>query len=66
MEKLSNIRENTSDLTHKVGYFNNKINQKLYSLEEEKEYVKLQKLLTNVDKTKQKLGKKISKKKGEK
>ena len=65
-KKLSNIRENTSDLTLKVGYFNNKINQKLYSLEEEKEYVKLQKLLTNVDKTKQKLGKKISKKKGEK
>ncbi len=65
-KKLSNIRENTSDLTHKVGYFNNKVNEKLYSLEEEKEYMKLQKLLTNLDKTEQNLGKKLSKKKGEK
>ena len=65
-KKLDNIRENTSDLTHKIGYFNNKVNEKLDSLEEDKEYVKIQKLLTNLDKTSQKLGKKISKKKGDK
>ena len=62
-KKLDNIRGNTSDLTHKIGYFNNKVNEKLDSLEEDKEYVKIQKLLTNLDKTSQKLGKKISKKK---
>jgi hypothetical protein len=64
-KKLNNIRENTSDLTHKVVYFNNKINEKLDSLEEDKEYIKLHKLLTNLNKTNQKLGKKISKKKGD-
>ena len=65
-KKLDNIRGNTSHLTHKVGYFNNKVNEKLDNLEEDKDYIKIQKLLTNLDKTNQKLGKKISKKKGDK
>ena len=64
-KKLDNIRGNTSHLTHKVGYFNNKVNEKLDNLEEDKEYIKIQKLLTSLDKTNQKLGKKISKKKGD-
>ena len=43
-KKLDNIRVNTSDLTYKVGFFSNKVNDKLNSLEEDKEYVKIQQI----------------------
>jgi hypothetical protein len=64
-EKLTNIRETNTDLTHKVGYLNNEINEKSNRLETQTESIKLQKLLMDIEKKKNKLQKITSKVKGE-
>jgi hypothetical protein len=64
-EKLINLRENNTDLTHKVGYLNNEINAMSNRLETQTESIKLQKLLMDIEKKKNKLQKITGKVKGE-
>ncbi len=63
-EKLTHIRENTSDLMHKTGYLNSEINERVNRLEAKTEYIKLQKLLMDIEEKEKNLEKKTSKAKG--
>ncbi len=63
-EKLTKIRENTSDLMHKAGYLHNEINERVTRLEAQTEYAKLEKLLMDIEKKEQELEKKTGKKGG--
>ena len=63
-EKLTNIRETTSDLMHKAGYLHSEINERVNRLEAKTEYAKLQKLLLDIEKKEEELEKKTSKVKG--
>ncbi len=62
-EKLSDIREITSDLMHKLLYFNSNIDEKVNRLEAKRESVNLQKLLMDIDKREKELNKKTGKNK---
>jgi len=57
-ERLSEIRKNTSDLMHKAGYLHSEINERVTRLEAQTEYLKLQKLLQDIDKKEKELDKK--------
>jgi hypothetical protein len=57
-EKLSGIRGNTSDLMQKAGYLNSEINERMTRLEARTEYLKLQKLLNDIEKKEKELEKK--------
>lgn len=57
-EKLSSIRGNTSDLMQKAGYLNSEINERMTRLEARTEYLKLQKLLNDIEKKEKELEKK--------
>ena len=48
-EKLTNIRENTSSLMNKAGYLHGEINERVNRLEAKTEYIKLQKLLMDIE-----------------
>ena len=48
-ENLTNIRENTSNLMHKAGYLHGEINERVNRLEAKTEYIKLQKLLFDIE-----------------
>jgi len=48
-EKLSKIRENTSNLMNKTGYLHSEINERVNRLEATTEYFKLQKLLKDIE-----------------
>ena len=48
-ENLSMIRNSTSNLIQKAGYLNSEINERVDRLEATSEYIKLQKLLMDID-----------------
>ena len=54
-EKLSQIRKNTSDLMHEVGFLHSEISERLARLEAQSEYKKLQKLLNEIEEKEKKL-----------
>ena len=60
-EKLTNIRSTTSDLMHKTGYLHNEINERVNRLEAQSEYVKLKKLLLDIEIKEKELDKKTGK-----
>jgi len=57
-EKLSQIKENTSDIMLKAGYINNEINERVNHIESTTEYMKLQKLLKDIENKEKELNKK--------
>ena len=65
-EKLSHIKENTTDLMTKVGYIRNEINKRVDHLDTTTEYKKLQKLLKDIDEKEKELEMKTNKFKYEK
>ena len=60
-ENLSMIRNNTSNLIQKAGYLNNEINERVDRLEATSEYIKLQKLLMDIDEKEKEFEKKTGK-----
>jgi hypothetical protein len=60
-EKLTSIRSTTSDLMHKTGYLHNEINERVNRLEAQSEYVKLKKLLLDIETKEKELDKKTGK-----
>ena len=63
-KKLTNIRENTSNLMHKAGYLHGEINERVNRLEAKTEYIKLQKLLMDIGEKEKELENKSKKSKG--
>jgi hypothetical protein len=63
-EKLSKIRENTSNLMSKTGYLHSEINERVNRLEATTEYFKLQKLLKDIEEKEMEFEKKTGKIKG--
>ncbi|WP_048191074.1 hypothetical protein [Methanobacterium sp. SMA-27] len=63
-EKLTTIRENTSNLMHKAGYLHGEINERVNRLEAKTEYIKLQKLLMDIEEKEKELEEKTGKSKG--
>lgn len=63
-EKLTHIRENTSNLMNKAGYLHSEINERVNRLEAKTEYIKLQKLLLDIGEKEKELEKKTSKSSG--
>ena len=59
-EKLSQIKENTSDIMLKAGYINNEINERVNHIESTTEYMKLQKLLKDIENKEKELNKKTN------
>lgn len=57
-ERLSEIRKNTSELMNQAGYLHGEINERVTRLEARTEYLKLQKLLQDIEKKEQELDKK--------
>jgi hypothetical protein len=57
-ERLSKIRKNTSELTNQAGYLHGEINERVTRLEVRTEYLKLQKLIMDIEKKEQELDKK--------
>jgi uncharacterized protein YoxC len=49
-ESLANIRRNTSDIMHKVGYLHSEIGERVALLEAKAEYGNLQKLMKDLEK----------------
>ena len=60
-ERLSDIRKSTSDLMHQAGFLRSEINERVTRLEARTEYLKLQKLLQDIEKKEQELDKKSGK-----
>jgi hypothetical protein len=60
-ERLSEIRKSTSELMHQAGYLHGEINERVTRLEARTEYLKLQKLLQDIEKKEQELDKKTKK-----
>jgi hypothetical protein len=60
-EKLSQIKENTTDLMTKVGYVRNEINERVNHIDTTTEYKKLQKLLKDIDEKEKELEMKTNK-----
>lgn len=60
-ENLSMIRNNTSNLIQKAGYLNSEINERVDRLEATSEYIKLQKLLREIDEKEKEFEKKTGK-----
>jgi hypothetical protein len=58
-EQLANIRRNTSDIMHKVGYLHSEISERVALLEAKAEYGKLQKLMKDLEKKEGDLDKKV-------
>ena len=49
-ERLSGIRKNTTEIMNKTGYLHSEINERVTHLEARTEYLKLQKLLLDIEK----------------
>ena len=60
-DRLSDIRKSTSDLMHQAGFLHSEINERVTRLEARTEYLKLQKLLQDIEKKEQELDKKTGK-----
>lgn len=60
-EKLSSIRKSTSELMNQAGYLHSEINERVTHLEARAEYLKLQKLLQEIEKKEQDLDKRSKK-----
>jgi hypothetical protein len=60
-ERLSEIRKTTSDLMHQTGYLHSEVNERVTRLEARTEYIKLQKLLQDIEKKEKELDKKTGK-----
>lgn len=58
-EELANIRRNTSDIMHKVGYLHSEISERVALLEAKAEYGKLQKLMKDLEKKEKNIDKKV-------
>ena len=58
-EELANIRRNTSDIMHKVGFLHSEIGERVARLEAKAEYGKLQKLMKDLEKKESDLDKKV-------
>ena len=56
-EKLSGIRKNTTELMNNTGYLHSEINERVTHLEVRTEYLKLQKLLLEIEKKEAELDK---------
>ncbi len=56
-QKLSQMKESTSDIMLKAGYINNEINERVDNLESTTEYIKLQKLLKDIENKEKELDK---------
>lgn len=61
-DRLSDIRKSTSDLMHQAGFLHSEINERVTRLEARTEFLKLQKLLHDIEKKEQELDKKTGKK----
>jgi len=61
-ESLANIRQNTSNIMHKVGYLHGEIGERVALLEAKVEYGKLQKLLNDLNKKEKDIDKKADNK----
>ncbi|MGC9517118.1 MAG: hypothetical protein ACP5C3_05395 [Methanomicrobiales archaeon] len=49
-KNLAQIRQNTSELMHKIGYLHSEINERVTRLEAQTEYKKLQHMLVDIEK----------------
>ena len=58
-EQLANIRRNTSDIMHKVGFLHGEISERVALLEAKAEYGKLQKLMKDLEKKEKDIDKKF-------
>ncbi|MGZ7134399.1 MAG: hypothetical protein ACXVHY_00840 [Methanobacterium sp.] len=58
-ESLSKIRQNTSDIMHKVGYLHGEIGERVALLEAKAEYGKLQRLMKDLEKKEMDIDKKF-------
>ncbi len=58
-ESLSNIRQNTSDIMHKVGFLHSEISERVALLEAKAEFGKLQKLMKDLEKKEKDIDKKL-------
>lgn len=56
-ERLFKIRKTTSELTQKAGYLHNEISERVTRLEARTEYLKLQKLLLDIERKERELDK---------
>ena len=63
-ERLGNIRKETSDIMHKVGFLHSELSERMARLEAQAEYGKLKKLMNDLEKKEQELDKKIESGKG--
>ncbi|MBM4240750.1 MAG: hypothetical protein FJ150_03690 [Euryarchaeota archaeon] len=60
-QKLSNIKEETAKLMHKIGYLHSEISERVTLLEAKTEFTKLQELLREVEDKEKEVGEKIQK-----
>jgi len=60
-DRLSDIRKTTTDLMHKSGFLHSEINERVTRLEARTEFIKLQKLLQDIEKKEAELDKKAKK-----
>ena len=60
-ESLANIRQNTSEIMHKVGYLHSEISERVALLEAKAEYGKLKKLMNDLEKKENDIDKKLGK-----
>lgn len=58
-ESLANIRQNTSDIMHKVGFLHSEISERVALLEAKAEFGKLQKLMKDLEKKEKDIDKKL-------
>ena len=58
-EQLAKIRQDTSDIMHKVGYLHSEIGERVALLEAKTEYGKLQRLMEDLEKKENDLDKKV-------
>lgn len=58
-ESLAKIRQNTSDIMHKVGFLHSEISERVALLEAKAEYGKLQKLMKDLEKKEMDIDKKL-------
>lgn len=60
-DRLSDIRKTTTDLMHKSGYLHSEINERVTRLEARTEFLKLQKLLQDIERKEDELDKRAKK-----
>ena len=60
-ESLATIRQNTSEIMHKVGYLHSEISERVALLEAKAEYGKLKKLMNDLEKKESDIDKKLGK-----